>query len=190
MWKIFKPNSPALVPKPAQYYLVQPEYIFRGTRARLIFIHANFLRMPTLHGLLPLAGAGAFVGGGNHPTRCIQGPERTRFHPAIHAADLGSRRLGLAGKARWRLYFSGRRRLFRASRQAATMPRFSEPVEFPPALRKPATPSRAKSARRNTSAASRSSNPRGTTDETRLTRHLKFQAKAQKPPDFHRVAFN
>jgi len=27
----------------------------------LIFIHADFLRMPTLHGLLSLAGAGAFV---------------------------------------------------------------------------------------------------------------------------------
>jgi hypothetical protein len=86
--------------------------------------------MPALHGLLPMAGAGAFDGCGNHPPRRVQGHERTRFHPAIHAAALGSRWTGLAGKTGWRLHFSGRRRLLGASRQAAAVPRFSEPLEF------------------------------------------------------------
>jgi hypothetical protein len=33
-------------------------------------------RMPTLHGLLPLAGSGAFDKRGNHPARCVQGHQR------------------------------------------------------------------------------------------------------------------
>jgi len=64
--------------------------------------------MSTLHGLLPLAGAGAFDGGGNHPARRVQGLERTRFHPAIHTAALGSGRVGVAGKTGWRLHLSER----------------------------------------------------------------------------------
>src|SRR5258708_5389945 len=87
--------------------------------------------MSTLHRLLPLAGAGAFDGRGNYPARRVQGLERSRVHPTVHAAALGSRRAGVAGKAGWRLYLSGRRRLLRSTREAAAMPRFPEPLEFP-----------------------------------------------------------
>lgn len=93
-------------------------------------IRADLLRVPTLHGLLPLAGPGTFERRGNHSPRRFQASERARFYPTIHTAHLGSARPGTDGSTQRRVHFSRRRRLRRAVSQTTTMPRFSELMEF------------------------------------------------------------
>jgi hypothetical protein len=80
---------------------------------------ADFLRMPALHGLLPMARAGAFDGRRDCASRGVQGNERTRFHPGVHAVATVPAGFGAEGQAEWRMHFFGGKRLRGAAGEAA-----------------------------------------------------------------------
>ena len=110
---------------------IPPVGLGRGAHLNYTSSRAGFPRMSTVHGLLSLARTGALDGGGNHAPGGISRLERIRFHPAIYPADAKPARPRPLGKTEWRMYFSRRRRLHRAARQTAAMPRFPQSLEFP-----------------------------------------------------------
>lgn len=115
---------------------------FSNLPARIISARADFPRMSTLHGLLPLAGTGAFERGGNHAPRRVQEDERVRFYPAVHPPATRPPWVKPARKAKRRVRFPRGQRLFRATGQTPAMPRFSELVElsrFPKSLSRDST---------------------------------------------------